>query len=88
MSVLVGGEGCDSWGRVERSMERVGERRLLGDEGEGTGETFIAMVAIWSSLMVEVEDELLLAVGALPLLNSVCLEECIKGNSWPTLGYE
>lgn len=38
MRVLLGGVGCESAGRSVRSMERLGERRLLDDTGEAGGD--------------------------------------------------
>ena len=47
--VLLGGDGFDSCGKSERSIERFGECRLLDDKGDGVGDGCMAMVAICSS---------------------------------------
>lgn len=44
--VLLGGVGCESAGKSERSMERFGERRREGDVGEGAGDICMMAVAM------------------------------------------
>lgn len=51
--VLLGGVGCDSCGRSVRSMERLGDRRLLDDAGETGGEDICIVMAAMEVVSVE-----------------------------------
>lgn len=44
---MLGGEGCESGGRSERSIERLDEFRFFGAGGDGRGDICIVMAAMW-----------------------------------------